>query len=39
MHGDKERAFSDGFTGYLTKPLGLTAIRKELARLLPEEVE
>ncbi|HSU29707.1 MAG TPA: response regulator [Bryobacteraceae bacterium] len=37
MQGDKERALSDGFTGYLTKPLSLATIRQELARLLPEE--
>lgn len=37
MRGDKERALSDGFTGYLTKPLSLATIRQELARLLPEE--
>jgi CheY-like chemotaxis protein len=35
MQGDKERALSDGFTGYLTKPLSLSTIRQELARLLP----
>jgi CheY-like chemotaxis protein len=38
MQGDKERALSDGFTGYLTKPLSLSAIRKELSRLLSPEV-
>jgi CheY-like chemotaxis protein len=34
MQGDKERALTDGFTAYLTKPLSLSTIRKELARLL-----
>jgi len=38
MQGDKERALTDGFTGYLTKPLSLSAIRKELSRLLNPEV-
>ena len=38
MQGDKERALSDGFTGYLTKPLSLSAIRNELSRLLSPEV-
>jgi two-component system cell cycle response regulator DivK len=37
MQGDKERALRDGFTGYLTKPLSLSTIREELARLLPED--
>jgi two-component system cell cycle response regulator DivK len=37
MQGDKERALRDGFTGYLTKPLSLSTIRGELARLLPED--
>lgn len=36
MQGDKERALRDGFTGYLTKPLSLSTIREELARLLTE---
>ncbi|MBV8551662.1 MAG: response regulator [Acidobacteriaceae bacterium] len=34
MIGDKERALMEGFTAYLTKPLSLSAIRSELARLL-----
>lgn len=34
MIGDKERALMEGFTAYLTKPLSLSVIRKELARLL-----
>jgi len=34
MMGDKDKALMEGFTGYLTKPLSLSAIRRELARLL-----
>src|SRR4051812_39532181 len=36
MQGDQERALSDGFTGYLTKPLSLATIRRELSRWLSE---
>jgi CheY-like chemotaxis protein len=34
MMGDKDKAMMEGFTAYLTKPLSLSAIRRELARLL-----
>jgi two-component system, cell cycle response regulator DivK len=34
MQGDKERALSAGFTGYVTKPIRLTALRSEVERLL-----
>jgi two-component system, cell cycle response regulator DivK len=34
MMGDKDKAMMEGFTSYLTKPLSLSAIRRELARLL-----
>lgn len=34
MMGDKERAMSMGFTGYITKPIRLSALRNEVARLL-----
>jgi CheY-like chemotaxis protein len=34
MRGDKERALELGFTGYVTKPISLTALRNEVARLL-----
>ena len=34
MQGDKERALSMGFTGYLTKPIRLGALRGEVERLL-----
>lgn len=39
MRGDKERALNNGFTGYLTKPVNLNEIRKELNRLLPAGLE
>ena len=39
MRGDKERALNRGFTGYLTKPVNLADIRKELNRLLPAGLE
>ncbi len=35
MRGDREHALDCGFTGYLTKPISLAAIREELGRLLP----
>jgi CheY-like chemotaxis protein len=35
MYRDKEGALKSGFTGYLTKPLALSDLRKELSRLLP----
>ncbi|MCU1340263.1 MAG: two-component response regulator [Bryobacterales bacterium] len=34
MMGDRERAMAAGFTGYITKPIGLSALRAEVARLL-----
>jgi CheY-like chemotaxis protein len=36
MQGDQERALSAGFTGYLSKPIRLTTLRKEVERLLEE---
>jgi CheY-like chemotaxis protein len=34
MQGDRERAMSAGFTGYITKPIHLAALRSEIERLL-----
>lgn len=34
MQGDRERAFSAGFTGYIAKPISLGALRKEMEHLL-----
>lgn len=34
MQGDKERAMRAGFTGYLTKPISLPALRTEVRRFL-----
>jgi CheY-like chemotaxis protein len=34
MQGDKERALSVGFTSYLAKPIRLSKLREEVARLL-----
>ena len=34
MMGDRERAISVGFTGYITKPIRLQALRAEVERLL-----
>ena len=34
MQGDRERAMAAGFTGYVTKPIRLAALRSEVARLL-----
>jgi CheY-like chemotaxis protein len=34
MAGDRERATAAGFTGYVTKPIHLSALRSELERLL-----
>jgi CheY-like chemotaxis protein len=34
MLGDRDRALMEGFSSYLTKPLSLSVIRLELARLL-----
>jgi CheY-like chemotaxis protein len=37
--GGNQPVTEHGFGGYLQKPLGLAAVRKELARLLPEEAK
>jgi len=34
MQGDRERALSMGFTGYVTKPIHLSALRSEVLRLI-----
>ena len=34
MRGDRERALSAGFTGYIAKPIGLSALRNEINRYL-----
>jgi two-component system cell cycle response regulator DivK len=34
MQGDRERAMEAGFTGYLTKPIRLSDLRREVERLL-----
>lgn len=34
MHGDHEQAIAAGFTGYLTKPIRPTVLRREVQRLL-----
>jgi len=34
MMGDRERAIAAGFTGYLTKPIRLAALKAEVERLL-----
>jgi CheY-like chemotaxis protein len=34
MMGDKERAMAVGFTAYITKPIRLSELRNEVARLL-----
>ena len=34
MMGDKERAMAVGFTSYITKPIRLSELRSEVARLL-----
>ena len=36
MMGDRERALAAGFTGYISKPVRLTAFRAEIRRLLGE---
>jgi len=38
MMGDKDKALMEGFTAYLTKPLRISVVRQELARLLNEEL-
>ena len=38
MIGEKDKALIEGFTAYLTKPLRISMIRQELARLLKEEL-
>jgi len=34
MAGDRERALTAGFTGYVTKPIRLGALRSEIERML-----
>lgn len=34
MQGDRERALSAGFTGYISKPIQLRTLRSEVERLL-----
>lgn len=34
MQGDRQRALDAGFTGYITKPVSLKALRTEVERLL-----
>jgi CheY-like chemotaxis protein len=34
MMGDRERALGAGFTGYVTKPIRVAALRAEVERLL-----
>jgi len=34
MQGDRQRALDAGFTGYITKPVSLKALRAEVERLL-----
>ena len=36
MHTDRDRVLQAGFTAYITKPVSLTVLRQELARLLSE---
>jgi CheY-like chemotaxis protein len=38
MMGDKDKALLEGFSAYLTKPLSISVVRRELARLLNEEL-
>lgn len=35
MQGDREKALAAGFTSYISKPVTLSVLRAELARLLP----
>lgn len=34
MQGDRERAIAAGFSAYIAKPIGIVALRREVARLL-----
>jgi two-component system cell cycle response regulator DivK len=34
MHSDRNRVLDAGFTAYITKPIGLKALREELEKLL-----
>lgn len=34
MQGDRDRAIAQGFTGYITKPVNLKALRREVESLL-----
>ena len=34
MHGDREKAIEAGFTGYISKPVSLVQLRREVSRLL-----
>jgi CheY-like chemotaxis protein len=34
MQGDRERAIAAGFSVYIAKPIGIVALREEVARLL-----
>ena len=36
MHGDRERALSAGFSGYIAKPVDLNVLRSEVRRLIGE---
>ena len=38
MQGDRERALSAGFSSYIAKPIGLNALRSQVACLLAPEV-
>ena len=37
MHGDRDRALSAGFSGFITKPIGPRELRAEVDRLLRPE--
>jgi two-component system cell cycle response regulator DivK len=37
MAGDSERAISSGFTAYISKPVKMTELRREIQRLLGED--
>ncbi len=37
MMGDRERALAAGFTGYVSKPIRMAALRSEIVRLLEGE--